>query len=296
MTETLPLILKTTKISLRLKTSLNQKSEIFRNDNKIPIKLKVATCNQLPKTPIMLKAILTNRNQTHMDRCNQIPVSLENSNQTPLILCVTPETPETLENPKPKNQSFKSFRSLLSERALNENVGHAFEITEHHYANFTLLSCSKIKSNLSVSIGKYKNLLDFKERMTKKLKRITVHSLASIMQYTDYDGYFANIRLKKEKIPKNVRKNVWNHWIGAEKGLTNCPVCNLVELDKGGDYHCGHVISELCGGSLEIDNLRPICSGCNSSMGAMNMFTYAKTYYPHTSVLTMSSKNQAIKQ
>ena len=36
-------------------------------------------------------------------------------------------------------------------------------------------------------------------------------------------------------------------------------------------FHCGHVISEFNGGNATIDNLRPICPSCNSSMGRTNM-------------------------
>jgi hypothetical protein len=33
--------------------------------------------------------------------------------------------------------------------------------------------------------------------------------------------------------------------------------------------HKGHVLPESKGGTLDVENLRPICSSCNSSMGSL---------------------------
>ena len=45
-------------------------------------------------------------------------------------------------------------------------------------------------------------------------------------------------------------------------------------------YECGHVESEATGGDMSIENLRPICSSCNKSMGIKNMREYIKNNYP----------------
>ena len=37
------------------------------------------------------------------------------------------------------------------------------------------------------------------------------------------------------------------------------------------NFACGYVISEHMGGTLDVDNLRPVCTTCNSSMGTRNM-------------------------
>ena len=44
--------------------------------------------------------------------------------------------------------------------------------------------------------------------------------------------------------------------------------------------HAGHIIPEKDGGDTTIDNLIPICSGCNSSMGSENMNSFIKRFYP----------------
>ena len=43
-------------------------------------------------------------------------------------------------------------------------------------------------------------------------------------------------------------------------------------------FECGHVVSEKNGGKPTIDNLRPICSFCNKSVGTMNMEEFKKKY------------------
>jgi hypothetical protein len=41
-------------------------------------------------------------------------------------------------------------------------------------------------------------------------------------------------------------------------------------------YECGHIEAVAKGGSNIIDNLKPICSTCNKSMGSTNMIEYIK--------------------
>ena len=46
------------------------------------------------------------------------------------------------------------------------------------------------------------------------------------------------------------------------------------------NFCAGHIIPESCGGFATIDNLRPICSQCNSSMGNTNMRKFIIQHYP----------------
>jgi 5-methylcytosine-specific restriction endonuclease McrA len=82
---------------------------------------------------------------------------------------------------------------------------------------------------------------------------------------------------KKLKIPSKVRGDVWNTYIGAQMAQHRCICCKKVTI-KQTEFEVGHVISEKNGGTLEINNLRPICSVCNKSMGCMNMVEFVKTY------------------
>lgn len=82
---------------------------------------------------------------------------------------------------------------------------------------------------------------------------------------------------KKQYIPLVVKRKVWNKWIGKELGTSLCLCCKITEIDKL-SFHCGHIISEKNGGEICVDNLRPICQSCNSSMGTQNMNEFIKKY------------------
>ena len=75
---------------------------------------------------------------------------------------------------------------------------------------------------------------------------------------------------KKQAIPKVLKDNVWNKYIGVEIGQTYCLCCKTNKITQS-NFHCGHVISESKGGKMDCENLRPICSSCNLSMGSQNM-------------------------
>lgn len=83
---------------------------------------------------------------------------------------------------------------------------------------------------------------------------------------------------KKKGIPKNVRNQTWNQYIGKEKGEAPCYCCGITKIDKAA-FEAGHVIPEVRGGSSTIENLRPICGECNRSMRDTDMTEYAMKYY-----------------
>ena len=81
---------------------------------------------------------------------------------------------------------------------------------------------------------------------------------------------------KKERIPAAVRNTVWLKYV-KDKNDARCYCCKLEKITTA-NWHCGHVISEKNGGKVHIDNLRPICAGCNCSMGKTNMDVFMKKY------------------
>ena len=82
---------------------------------------------------------------------------------------------------------------------------------------------------------------------------------------------------KKQSIPKKVKNDVWNTYIGEGIARHRCLCCKRATIDKT-DFHCGHVISEKDGGALSINNLRPICASCNNSMKCDNMIEFVKRH------------------
>jgi hypothetical protein len=85
------------------------------------------------------------------------------------------------------------------------------------------------------------------------------------------------VKAVKEKIPKKVKDDVWNTYIGEGIAKHKCLCCKLTTIDKA-KFDCGHVVSEKNGGNQSIRNLRPICNGCNLSMAAENMIEYVKRH------------------
>ena len=71
---------------------------------------------------------------------------------------------------------------------------------------------------------------------------------------------------RKQTIPKAVREQCWLKTIG-KKYESKCyiPWCN--NIMNVFDFHVGHDVPESKGGTLDINNLKPICSRCNLSMG-----------------------------
>lgn len=106
---------------------------------------------------------------------------------------------------------------------------------------------------------------------------------------------------KKKTIPKALKIKVWNKYIGEEIGKAKCCCCELTDITQS-KFHCGHILSEVNGGELHIDNLKPICESCNKSMGVTNMVDFKKQLISNdmtvdTTANTINDKlNSIIKQ
>jgi hypothetical protein len=92
---------------------------------------------------------------------------------------------------------------------------------------------------------------------------------------------------KQDYIPKKRREEVWDRWIGAHIGVKNCLLCekNIMKQGACNGWDCGHVISAYNLGNTTTNNLRPICKGCNSSMGKRNMQDYCEIFEKKSPIL-----------
>ena len=75
---------------------------------------------------------------------------------------------------------------------------------------------------------------------------------------------------KKDAIPKILKDLCWYTWVGKTVASHTCLCCERMEI-RMNSFECGHVLAEAKGGQLSVDNLRPICGGCNRSMGSENL-------------------------
>lgn len=77
--------------------------------------------------------------------------------------------------------------------------------------------------------------------------------------------------MSKNKIPRALREQLWLCKVGRRFD-TKCKVAWCTNTISVFDYQCGHNIPESKGGPTTLDNLEPICSRCNVSMG--NQYTF----------------------
>jgi hypothetical protein len=119
-----------------------------------------------------------------------------------------------------------------------------------------------------------------------KSKDITHCSLISPTSVTTFTKEFEAVKAKmftapiplqkeykKQNIPNQRKTEVWNFHVGKAMGMTLCLCCKKIEISSR-DFVAGHIMSEAFGGTIDVENLLPICAGCNSSMGPMHMEEY----------------------
>ena len=93
-----------------------------------------------------------------------------------------------------------------------------------------------------------------------------------------HDILYKKVETKKvEKIPHVLRTLVWKTYASDIYLSSKCYCCrsNTISIDN---FICGHIESRHNGGILDLNNLRPICNSCNTSMGTINMYIFIKKY------------------
>jgi 5-methylcytosine-specific restriction endonuclease McrA len=70
----------------------------------------------------------------------------------------------------------------------------------------------------------------------------------------------------KQKITASLRQSVWLAWAGKNFNA-KCTVKWCQSIITPFSFEVGHNIPESRGGATTLENLRPICSICNKSMG-----------------------------
>ena len=73
-------------------------------------------------------------------------------------------------------------------------------------------------------------------------------------------------KIYKQHIPSALRQATWLHHNG-QVFSAKCNVTWCKNVTTPFTFEVGHNVPECRGGTLDIDNLRPICSCCNRSMG-----------------------------
>ena len=81
----------------------------------------------------------------------------------------------------------------------------------------------------------------------------------------------------KLKIPKSVKDEVWKLHCG-KRYTHKCCVKFCSNKITSANFQAGHIQSEAKGGLVTVENLIPICSTCNQSMGTMNLYEWQEKH------------------
>jgi len=73
-------------------------------------------------------------------------------------------------------------------------------------------------------------------------------------------------KYKKKQIRKAIRDQTWLQYFG-KCYEHKCYIIWCKNIISVTNFHAGHIIPESKHGKANIENLRPICSSCNLSMG-----------------------------
>jgi len=125
--------------------------------------------------------------------------------------------------------------------------------------------------NLKLQILYWNNKYNFK--LSDLYKNIVINN-----DYVSLSIIKSQLKNKKLNIPKTLKINVWNKYIGDEIGKTKCPVCETNFITQS-NFECAHIQAESNNGQTNIDNLIPCCSICNKSMKNMNLFEFKKKFF-----------------
>ena len=122
------------------------------------------------------------------------------------------------------------------------------------------------------TIDELKELLVFYQRENELLKSSQLQVNFNITGMINEKQKY-----KKKNIPHTVKIKCWNTHVGELVPKVKCLCCHNIDITQH-NFHCGHITAECNGGSLDIDNLLPICNVCNYSMGSTNMNEFKTTY------------------
>lgn len=142
-----------------------------------------------------------------------------------------------------------------------------------------------LKENGADNCTKKQNILKNKKELYKKALEklyeygeeidISKYTKKSYSLHPPYEE-----KSKRKTIPKAVKNSVWNTYIESNdpnKLIGKCFVGCGCEITIA-NFELGHVKAYSKGGSDKVNNLRPICSTCNKSMGTMNLLEFKEKY------------------
>jgi hypothetical protein len=156
------------------------------------------------------------------------------------------------------------------------NYGSTKNFTAKYERHKTGFNCKKCLE----THYKTKNIFlnkDSWNRVTAPKKITTSTKPPKINTEFDMDAfeptYYKTKSGKRKTIPISVKRKLWVNYNG-KKYKGPCFVCKST-IDTH-NFEAGHVKAVSNGGNNNINNLRPICKGCNRGMGNQNLNEFKK--------------------
>ena len=146
------------------------------------------------------------------------------------------------------------------------NLYGQFDIIDDKYGELLLKMRESVieeKIHISKTISKPVKPVKVKEVKPVKIKPVKPIKIKPVKQVKIKE-------VKQKYIPKTIRYAVWNHYIGEKIAETKCPIACGRNITWQ-SFECGHIIARSKGGTIEVNNLVPICSTCNRGMGNKNL-------------------------
>jgi len=92
------------------------------------------------------------------------------------------------------------------------------------------------------------------------------------------------------RVPKAVKDAVWKKYMRA-KTEGKCYCCRIEPISVF-NFEVGHNKAKSKQGSDDIDNLRPICKGCNSSMKTQSIESFRAKHFASNSIRESATKRK----
>ena len=167
------------------------------------------------------------------------------------------------------NEDIMEFNNLVSKYQVNySNYIDLFQIIS--------LLCNINNESILEIIPFYEKLLKKYEKYDKLKNKLSSNKDESKKDESKKNDKEKKVKKPKEKIPTSVKNTLWSqHFPNVLEGKCKC--CQTEVISRN-NFDCGHIISEKNGGKIHLDNLKPICRSCNSSMGTQNMTDFIIKY------------------
>lgn len=178
---------------------------------------------------------------------------------------------DNYENLIKKSSAFNNFEQQI-DKFTNEKKINYLQYTIRQWCNppekkmFEMANRWKLISN-NPYCNNFESYVEVHDYLYKFYNAIKQQSRVPEQQTNRTRVSTRQTKSKKKPIPKPLRSAVWNENLDPTMKIGNCFVCNC-EI-KFETFHCGHIRAEANGGETILENLKPICSDCNSSMGTM---------------------------